>query len=562
MCRSEISRAHSALVGAAIRLAECMGFHRDPSEYDLPPVETHVRRMIWYQLCFLDVRTGEVQGPRPTIHSKDFSTRYPLNVDDSELQQSTTTSLRDMPRWTDMTFTRIRMEGCEFHRVIYDENARLDRKEVSVTSVLEKIESFRKTSYAKYQPFINCPDQKPVHKACGLVLVTLIARLYVTVLHRYLIGVSIRIPDRLRQLLLSAAIQQLENSIILETSPELQNWSWYVGSFQQYHPALLLLIEISMHPMRKEAHRIWKCLDIAYEVPSLPPRSDTDADRDITLKELIEYRHRKGVFILTQLRDRMSSYRDSRKPKIPVRMRDKQIYVGRSATGMGGDLMASKPEDVQSAEKARTTSSGVEAQASRPQYPGMPSGNAILPPTTAFLSNSSNPSYPAQPTQDSQPAVLQHQAPTQPHLYPESQNQPPHQYQSQVQSNLQYNPPWQQQSQHPGPLAWGPGYGATSATQPAAYGQAPFYSGSDRGQSIESGTENLEDLDVFGLWSNMETSGADAAPTVPPRPVPPPEDQPMIDIDWVSPLISTWVIHRGCTSILYVSTTFYWFVEY
>lgn len=33
MCLDEVSRAHSALVGMAIRLAECMGLHRDPAEY-------------------------------------------------------------------------------------------------------------------------------------------------------------------------------------------------------------------------------------------------------------------------------------------------------------------------------------------------------------------------------------------------------------------------------------------------------------------------------------------------------------------------------------------------
>ncbi|PGH04644.1 hypothetical protein AJ80_08478, partial [Polytolypa hystricis UAMH7299] len=61
MCRQEISRAHSTLVGTAIRLAECMGFHRDPEEYGLGAIETHVRRMIWYQICYLDLRTSEMQ---------------------------------------------------------------------------------------------------------------------------------------------------------------------------------------------------------------------------------------------------------------------------------------------------------------------------------------------------------------------------------------------------------------------------------------------------------------------------------------------------------------------
>jgi hypothetical protein len=47
LCRNEISRAHSALTGMCIRLAECMGLHRDPTTYSNSPIEIHVRRLVW-----------------------------------------------------------------------------------------------------------------------------------------------------------------------------------------------------------------------------------------------------------------------------------------------------------------------------------------------------------------------------------------------------------------------------------------------------------------------------------------------------------------------------------
>lgn len=122
MCRDEISRAHSALVGAAIRLAECMGFHRDPSEYGHPPVETHVRRLIWYQLCFLDIRTSEVQGPRVYIRREDYSTKFPLNLDDQDFSNAKT---NNADRWTDMTFSRIRFECQEMLRICFVDRIRL-----------------------------------------------------------------------------------------------------------------------------------------------------------------------------------------------------------------------------------------------------------------------------------------------------------------------------------------------------------------------------------------------------------------------------------------------------
>lgn len=107
LCRSEVSRTHSALAGTAIRLAECMGLHRDGSYYGLDAVEIHVRRLVWYQLCFLDIRTCESAGPRPQIRREDFDTEFPLNVDDADLE-SPDPPTRDAERWTDMTFTRMR----------------------------------------------------------------------------------------------------------------------------------------------------------------------------------------------------------------------------------------------------------------------------------------------------------------------------------------------------------------------------------------------------------------------------------------------------------------------
>lgn len=506
--------------------------------------------MIWYQLCFLDVRTGDIQGPRATIRHEDYSTRFPLNVDDIDLQNSTTAPLRDMPRWTDMTFTRIRLEWCEFHRIICDDNARLDRKAVSITHVLGKIESFRKACYAKYWPHINCPNQKPVQRACGLMLSTLICGLYITVLHRYHVGVSVRIPDRLRQIIIMAGTQQMESSIELETSPELQNWAWYVCAFQQYHTALLLLIEVIMHPTRREAHRIWRCLDAIYEVPSLPLESEPVAGREVTFKELIEYRTKKGIYILTQIRDRMSAYRDSRKLKIPARLREKHIYVGSSPPGMGRDLLVSKPEDVQSAEKARNTDSGIEDQTSQLQFPEVPFGGISLPLTTAFLSNLPNTTYPVQLPQPSQ---QQQQASAQPYLYPQVQNPPAPQYQPPTQNNPQLYTAWQQQSQQPGSLSWDPNPSASN-TLPATYDtQEALNTSSGSKQGLEYVTAEPEDSGDAALWfmSNMEAPGAGVAAPLQSMDVPPEEDQAMIDIDWVSSkLARPHISHISCISVV------------
>ncbi|KAI4244953.1 MAG: hypothetical protein LQ352_006675 [Teloschistes flavicans] len=196
LCRTEVSRSHSALVGTALRIAECMGLHRDGTDYGLNPVDTLVRRLIWYQICFLDIRTCEAQGPRPHIRVDEFDTQFPLNVDDVDLERlmPPTSSVH---RWTDMTLALIRMECNEMCRVVWVDRPRLEKRKISLTAVLGKIESFRKTMKDKY--------------LC-------------------LVDDNLNPADRLRQIIINSGTEIMERAIQMETSPELSPWAWYSGA--------------------------------------------------------------------------------------------------------------------------------------------------------------------------------------------------------------------------------------------------------------------------------------------------------------------------------------------
>lgn len=304
MCRSEMSRAHSVLVTMAIRLGECMGLHRDPKDiFGASPVEAHVRRAVWYQLCFLDIRTNEAQGPRPSIRRDDYDTKFPYNINDADLlsanpQDSDTA-------WTDMTISRMRFECNEMHRVVFVDRQRLEKKQISLTHVLGKIESFRKAMEAKYYPLFD--PAVPIKSYARVVMEILILRMHIGVLHRYHNSVSNRIPDRLRQIILTSGTQLTENAVKLETMPEFKPWRWCAGAYQQYHTAFLLLVEIFAYPMRKEADRIWNCLDYVFKTDRTHSRAQ------------------RGRVILTELRDKIAVYRDIRKIRAPVSMM-KRLY--------------------------------------------------------------------------------------------------------------------------------------------------------------------------------------------------------------------------------------------
>ncbi|KAI2475699.1 fungal specific transcription factor domain containing protein [Pyrenophora tritici-repentis] len=209
LCRNEVSRAHSALVGSLIRLAECMGLHRDPTAYSTSSIETQVRRVLWFQICFLDIRTCDAVGPRPHIRLDDYDTRFPLNIDDS----------------------------------------------------------FQAAMEKKYVPMLG--KSEPLHVLASELHGIFSNRLYISLLQRYITAARNRLPERLRQLTLSAATMILEHGMTVEQDPVLSAWSWIVGALHQHHCALLLVNEVYIvNPEPAMEQRIWRCLDYSFDIPS------------------------------------------------------------------------------------------------------------------------------------------------------------------------------------------------------------------------------------------------------------------------------------------------------
>ena len=311
LVRAEVSRAHSALVGTAIRLAECMGLHRDGSHYNMTPIEIHVRRMVWHQLCFLDQRTCEATGPRPQIRKEDYDTRLPANVNDLDFI-STDGAIEDQPYWTDNTLFRIRAECIEIRRQIWFDIVALDKKKKTLTSVLVRVQKFRNSLEARFFPMLD--EGNPIHIFARHIMALGVNGLYIQVLHRYLFSTTTKMPDRLRQVLIEAGLAQMENAIALETTPSISPWSWYKGAFNQYHSALLLMVEVYAYPMRKDAARIWKCLDYIFDIPPhLSPKQ-------------------KAELVITDLRDRMEIFHQMRRVRATTQMEARVSSMGTASS--------------------------------------------------------------------------------------------------------------------------------------------------------------------------------------------------------------------------------------
>ncbi|TVY84206.1 Transcription factor lepE [Lachnellula suecica] len=77
--------------GSIMRAAISMGFHRDPKYYPrIPILQGEVRRRLWASIMEINLTMSLDAGMSPLISFDDYDTEPPLNVNDEELNDSTT----------------------------------------------------------------------------------------------------------------------------------------------------------------------------------------------------------------------------------------------------------------------------------------------------------------------------------------------------------------------------------------------------------------------------------------------------------------------------------------
>jgi hypothetical protein len=272
-----------------------MGLHRDPTAYSNSPVGIQIRRLVWYQICFLDLRTSEATGPRPQIRLEDYDTQRPLNIDDIDLDRAQygDTSIdvsQDRKHFTDMTITRMRLDCYQMFRFLANERPKLDQKradgksEVTITTLLRRLQDFTAAMEKTYLPMLN--KSEPSHILATKIYGILSNKMYISLLQKYLTNSRKKMPERLRQVTLSTATLVLEHGMEIETEPALSRWAWYVGALHQHHCAVLLVSEMWVEKMEPAMEqRIWRCLDYSFDLSA--EMSNVEKSRSV-LEDLVE----------------------------------------------------------------------------------------------------------------------------------------------------------------------------------------------------------------------------------------------------------------------------------
>lgn len=275
--RAEISRSHTVYVGTLIRLAMSAGLNRDSSNPSMDPVEGQVRRLLWHQICFLDLLTTEAQGPQPVIRDGSFDTTLPLNINDDALDWPDNKSV-PTSGWTDATFSIIQYECCIVIRLIYAQRLAIENGQTDLKTARKKVGEQEARIERKYLHHLD--KAIPIQRCAKLVGRLFTARFDAMLLHQHWqMDVKSESQMNIRETLVESCLAVCECAVALDTDPDLAPWAWYARAFQQYHGSIYLLMEVYREPSTRHADRINQVLDHVFE--ATPHLSSTERSRNL-----------------------------------------------------------------------------------------------------------------------------------------------------------------------------------------------------------------------------------------------------------------------------------------
>lgn len=268
--RHDDTRFVWTLTGLLIRLAQSLGLHRDGEQFGISPLETEMRRRLWWTLIHLDMRASEDHGSDPTIIDQSFDTRFPLNINDEDIDSSMKEPPPEHEGVTEMTFDLIRFAvSTTARRLSYSPPGRGKCPEKAFVFSLEHkerlIEELHQHVEKKY--LRHCDMNIPLHWVAGTVLRLVLAKMWLIVHHPLQREDSDTraLSEETKDRLFRTSVDIIQWSNVLETEPSTKKWAWLFRTYVQWHAVAFILSQLCIRSKGPEVDRAWEVIGRIFE---------------------------------------------------------------------------------------------------------------------------------------------------------------------------------------------------------------------------------------------------------------------------------------------------------
>lgn len=224
--------------------------HSDSSSFSLNPIETEVRRRVWWMLCQVDVRVSENIGLQPHV-PVIMDTELPMHINDSDLSANDMKVLKPQNETTEMTLSLCKIE-------MTNTILRFRRSTLPKSETEEIIrDQLRRYEHVYLEFFFRNSD---LHRLYRLGIRLLMARLWKMMY------------DATDQDLVADGFQEpliLYNADVLEIARQLpskyRQYGWFFScKLTGWHAIAYLLIQMCKHTQGSSVDRAWDVLDATF----------------------------------------------------------------------------------------------------------------------------------------------------------------------------------------------------------------------------------------------------------------------------------------------------------
>lgn len=265
------------MTGLVIKSAQYLGLQRDGTHFEnLTPFEIEMRRRVWWVVFCLDIRSAEDQGTEPTIAAGSFDTRYPLNINDSEISPETAETPAEHDGVTDMSFALGSLNISNLSKQIVEIGVRdgadgLPEQNRLLNQIYDQIER---------EYFSDVKESDKIIYWVGFTMGRMVrAKMTLIALLPILFSSKAEFcSGKIRNRLLIAAIEVAEHNHALNAEQPSKPWRWLYQTCTHWHAVVFLVLEIARRPWSPTIERAFVALHSEWLIPS-----STSTDKDLRI---------------------------------------------------------------------------------------------------------------------------------------------------------------------------------------------------------------------------------------------------------------------------------------
>jgi len=234
------------MTGAAMRISQRMGLHKDGEPLGLPPYDVQIRRRLFYQVMALDGYASQISGTGITIEPGTWDCRQPLNLNDDQIWPGMTKPPEEQKGATEMIFVLARGEfGSWTTRMMNGKTGPLYSafswegcKEGAKLDIVDEMEATIESKYLRYCDILN-----PLH-----TLLLIMARSYANAARLRMKLPSLRsntASDEERRESCTIAARIIDTDSAAYANPSLKRFMWHIKTFFFWDALICMLISMT-----------------------------------------------------------------------------------------------------------------------------------------------------------------------------------------------------------------------------------------------------------------------------------------------------------------------------